>query len=67
VLGILFVIASLIFLVAVIIGANIWAVREPRTSELERSLTELINEISDAGTELRPSDRNRLNERDGPS
>jgi hypothetical protein len=44
----IFIGASLIFGLAVIVAANIWAVREPAETEVQRSLSRAIEDILDA-------------------
>jgi hypothetical protein len=42
-----FIVASLIFGLTVIVGANVWALREPPQTELQRSVSRAIEEILD--------------------
>jgi hypothetical protein len=54
----LFIIASLIFGLAVIVAANIWAMAEPPQTEQQRSLSRAIEELlgaENAAREGRPS------------
>jgi hypothetical protein len=40
----IFIIASVIFAVAIMVGANIWALRDPPETQMQRSLSEAIDE-----------------------
>jgi hypothetical protein len=56
---ILFLTASLIFALAVIVGANIWALRDPPETELHRSLSKEIEELLDAADRVCEHDSDR--------
>jgi hypothetical protein len=62
----LFIIASLIFGLAVIVVANIWVLRAPET-EVQRSVSHAIDEILEADNGMRELDRSSLHDRDHPS
>ena len=52
-----FIIGSLVFALTVIIAANIWVVKGPAETELQRALTTAIEDMRDAGDAVRRPDR----------
>ncbi len=60
----IFIIASLVFGLAVIVGANIWALRPPPETDLQRTLPKEIDELLRSEQGARQDGRNSLRDND---
>jgi hypothetical protein len=56
----LFIIGSLVFALTVIIAANVWVLKDPPETELQRALSNAIEDMLDAGNAARRPDRESL-------
>jgi hypothetical protein len=63
----IFAIASVVFAVAIIVGANIWALRDPPETQVQRSLSEAIDEWLKAEERAPEIDQNSRHNGDRPS
>jgi hypothetical protein len=66
-LEMIFVVASLILAIASIVGANIWALRDPPETELQRSLSKAIDDWLEAEEGTPEIGRDSLHDSDHPS
>jgi hypothetical protein len=60
----IFIIASLVLGLAVIVGANIWALRAPPETDLQRTLSKEIDELLRSEQGVRQVGRNSLRDND---
>jgi hypothetical protein len=65
--GMIFMVASLIFGVAVIVGADIWALKDPPETELRRSLSKAIDDLLEADDGTRDPGSNSPHNNDRPT
>jgi hypothetical protein len=63
----IFAIASVVFAVAIVVGANIWALRDPPETQVQRSLSEAIDEWLKAEERAPEIDQNSRHNGDRPS